>query len=84
MIVEIIHADVHDRETLAAFFRRLADDFEGNGDSGKNVTVFAFLEALSAWLGSADQLSKNLGRSVPAEPSWQFMAEMLAAATVYE
>lgn len=76
--------EVHDRETLAAFVRGLSDDFERNGDSWENVTVFAFLEALSAWLGSADQLFKNLGRSVPAESSWQFMAEMLAAATVHE
>lgn len=75
---------VHDRSTLVAFIGQMADNFLDDQDEWENVTVHSFLEALSAWLGSADQLYRNLNKSFPEQPSWNMIAEMLMAARIYE
>ena len=76
--------DVHDRRDLAIFLGQMADDFRDNYDSWENTTIYAFLDGLSAWLASADNLYRNLHRELPEQPSWAFVAEMFLAARVYE
>jgi hypothetical protein len=75
---------INDRISLVAFLAELARDFRLNEDSWENNDIYAFLEAMSAWLSSADQLYKNLQRPIPVEPSWRFFAEMFLAARLYE
>ncbi len=75
---------VDSREDLADFLASLAADFAHNRQEWENVTIDAFLDAWSAWLRSCDQLYRNRDTTAPASPTWQFIADMLLAARVYE
>ena len=51
----------------------------------ENLTTKDFLEALGAWLESADGFYNNLNLDTdPTNPSWQLFADALQAATIYE
>lgn len=76
--------DVHDRGDLVRLISQIAKDFRNHSDDWENVTVDAFLEALSAWLEDADGLYQNLNKEFPAQPTWSFVAEMVLAARIYE
>lgn len=75
---------VSDRFSLAKFIRALAEDCRRNEESWQNLTIYDFLESLSAWLPVADRYYENLGKVLPDEPSWLFFVEMILAAKVYE
>lgn len=51
----------------------------------ENSSTKHFLEALGAWLGSSEQLYKNLNLDTDANnPSWQLFADALRAGLIYE
>ena len=83
-------SQVSSREDLARFVRRLLADHEASeaaermspspphgpaAGGWENPTLPEFLEALAAYLEDA---------RLPAQPSWQTVAELLAAAKIYE
>lgn len=78
------------REELVAFVQLLADDFTANAAAWENRTPGAFLEALAAWLGSADSWALNMAKHRPdlwmdvEAPSWQLFARALRVARTYE
>jgi hypothetical protein len=82
--------DIDSRDKLASFIQLLSHDFESNGEAWENVTVGSFLEAMSAWLGSAGGWADNMTKHRPDlwvdvdEPSWQLFARALRAARTYE
>lgn len=75
---------VIDRSSLAQFIEKLAYDFLDNQESWENRDIFSFLDALSAWLGSVEQLYINTGRELSRQATWSFFAEMMLAAKIYE
>jgi hypothetical protein len=80
--MEIQYERIESKEQFLALIKNLSAE-----DSAKweNQSAVAFLEALSAWLESADSLYKNLNLVTDANsPSWQLFADALRAATVYE
>ncbi|WP_039913706.1 DUF7660 family protein [Cellvibrio mixtus] len=80
--MEIQYKKIERKEQLLALIKNLSEE-----DSSKweNQSSVAFLEALGAWLESADALYKNLNLGTNANiPSWQLFADALQAATIYE
>jgi len=75
---------VRDKEDLARFLVRLADSVSEEPDTWENDSVELLLRAWSAWLVDMDGYFMNRQESIPQSPSWQFVAEMLLAARVYE
>ena len=81
---------ISSREELAAFIQAISRDFESNAEAWENVTVGSFLEAMSAWLASADSWAENMIRLRPdlwldvETPSWQLFARALRVARTYE
>lgn len=65
---------------LGALRQALTDD----PDELQNLTVFDYLEAAEAWLADSDRRSRRLHENVPANPTWAFVAEILAAGAKYE
>lgn len=72
------------REQLVAFLDQLADSFLKEPERWENADLESLLRAWSAWLEDMDGFFLNRGESVPSEPSWQLVAQMLLAARVYE
>ncbi|RUP01591.1 MAG: hypothetical protein EKK34_28430 [Mycobacterium sp.] len=82
--IDAMALQVSDRLSLAKFIGQLAADFVDNQKSWDNRDLYSFFDALSAWLGSADQLYRNTGRVFPEQMTWALVAEMLLAARIYE
>lgn len=75
---------VRTRGDLAEFVRNLAADLKQRPEAGENADLGAFLEAASAWNEDMDGYYQTRGESVPSQPDWRTLAEILAAARVYE
>lgn len=72
------------REELAAFVALLAREAQQAPKDWENTDLHSFLEALAAWISDMDGYFVNRSEKVPEQPSWRTLAQMLAAATVYE
>jgi hypothetical protein len=75
---------LHTRAELAAFLENLADSVVEEPEVWENDTLERFLRAWSAWIADMDGYFVQRGLSVPGEPSWRLIAQMLLAARVYE
>lgn len=80
----VLEADaVHSRETFCAFLEGLAGRVRA-GSPVPNDTLDSFLGGVAGWAADMDGYFQNRGEEVPAEPSWQLLAHLLAAGLVYE
>ena len=76
--------EVQSRVDLAAFVAQLRTDLAANLERWANSDLDGYLEALGAWLQDADGWFANRGEPIPSTPSWSLLAQMLAAAAIYE
>lgn len=72
------------REQFAGFLDRLADSLVEDPEDWENETLERFIRAWSVWVVDMDGYFLSRGETVPREPTWQLMAQMLLAARVYE
>lgn len=80
--MEVDYFRVESKEQLLTLLKKLSSESDSNWE---NVNTRDFLEAMAAWLGSADNLYRNLNIDTSTvEPSWQLFADAIQAATVYE
>jgi hypothetical protein len=73
---------VNEREDLAKLLTSALEELRVHPERWENVTLEDFLEAWAAWVADMDVWARNTGRSI--EPSWQLIAQMVAAASIYE
>ena len=76
--------DVRDKKSLAAFVRELAEELARNPKAWENRDLPAFLGAMAAWIDDMDGYYTNMGEEPPAEPTFETIADILMAATMYE
>ncbi|MFI9030057.1 hypothetical protein [Streptomyces sp. NPDC053560] len=76
--------EIRSHGELAAFVRDLHQEYLSRGQEWENSNLERFLEALAAWIDSADGLYRNFGKDLPPAGDWTFFARSLQAATVYE
>jgi hypothetical protein len=69
---------------LAEFVSALVEDLKANSESWENATLERYLAALASWLEDSDGYYENQGRKTPVNLTWQDVAHMLMAATMYE
>jgi hypothetical protein len=77
-------AGVDGKQALADFVEALREDLRTNPSEWESATLDRFLGALASWIEDSDGYYRNRGEPVPTLPSWRNIAEMLAAARVYE
>ncbi len=77
-------ASVGSRHALAAFVRALLRDMRESPDTNENRDLGSYLEAMAAWIEDMDGYYADRGEPLPEQPSWRTVAEILAAAAVYE
>ena len=75
---------VRTREDLVVFLEELRRDLRGNREAWENDDLEAYLEALQAVLADWRGRFANRGETIPEDPTWALLAEVLLAATVYE
>ncbi|MFF4309570.1 hypothetical protein [Streptomyces sp. NPDC001507] len=77
-------SEVSSRDEFVAFVRELHQDYLRRGHEWENQSLDQFLEALAAWMDASPAWYRNLGKEIPEEGDWTFLARALQAATVYE
>ena len=75
---------VHSRQEFAQFVRTLAEQFRCRPVAWENGDLAAYLEAIAAWVTDMEGYYRNRGESVPDQPTWHTLQEILEAAKVYE
>jgi hypothetical protein len=75
---------IRSREDFLTFLRALLQDFEEHGTEWENQSLWAYLEALIAWLDDAGRYAEHIGKPWPEQPDWQFVSRMFLAARDYE
>ncbi|MFF8617294.1 hypothetical protein [Streptomyces sp. NPDC015350] len=76
--------EISSRDELVAFVRELHRDYLRRGHEWENQNLDHFLGALAAWMDDSPGWYRNLGKRLPEEGDWAFLARALQAATVYE
>ncbi|MER5499674.1 MULTISPECIES: hypothetical protein [unclassified Streptomyces] len=76
--------EISSRDELVAFVRELHRDYLHRGHEWENQNLDHFLGALAAWMDDSPGWYRNLGKRLPEEGDWAFLARALQAATVYE
>jgi hypothetical protein len=80
--MEIDYEKIESKEALISLIQKLSSEDSG---AWENISTTDFLEALAAWLESADGFYRNFNLETRSEkPSWQLFADALRAATIYE
>ena len=74
---------VSNARDLAEFLRRLAETMR-SGKLEEHPLSADFVEAASAWCDDMPGYFDNLREPVPQQPSWSFIAQLFAAARIYE
>ncbi|MEH7356242.1 hypothetical protein V7150_22260 [Neobacillus drentensis] len=76
--------NVNSREDLIEFINHLRMDLQTNKDEWENITLEDFLEAMEAWVNDMEGYYSNSNQSVPKQPSWKTIADILYASSMYE
>ncbi len=78
--------NVQTREDIAAFVRTLRENLleGGHADEWENPTLERYLAALATWVDDMDGYFQNRGETVPDQPSWNLIGQILYAARSYE
>ncbi|HEV8574917.1 MAG TPA: hypothetical protein VGR43_09440 [Dehalococcoidia bacterium] len=77
-------AAIESRDDFVRFARALLADFRENGETWENGTLERYLESLAAWVEAMDRVYRNRGETLPSQPSWRMLGEILYAASMYE
>ena len=74
---------VESAEDLVAVITHLRTNLQERPEEWENQTLDSFLEAMGAWVSTFPQVYINTGQAIP-EPDWNFVADCLRAARIYE
>jgi hypothetical protein len=72
------------REDFVQFARGLAEQFRLRPEEWENRDPASYLEAMAAWVEDMDGYYQNRGETVPSQPTWNTLRDILEAAKVYE
>jgi hypothetical protein len=84
VVAVISTEDVRSREDLVRFFADLSEEIYAGRATLENATSGDLVEAASRWVQDMDGFFFNRGEEVPSEPSWELIAQIIAASLVYE
>ncbi|MDP9373188.1 MAG: hypothetical protein M3Q65_12195 [Chloroflexota bacterium] len=75
---------IRSRDDFVSFVHALVQDLKENPDEWESCELGDYLEGLAVWVGTMDQLHRNLGEPVPKEPTWNLFGQMLLGAKYQE
>lgn len=72
------------RADFVKFVRELCTDLETSAEHWENSDLRSYLAAMASWIEDMEGYYQKSGQSLPQQPSWKILAEILLAARVYE
>ena len=77
-------ANVNSKEEFMKFIGLLIIDFKENQDEWENRTLESYLEGIQSWIEDMDGYFENNNIQKPENVNWNFLANILYAAKIYE
>jgi hypothetical protein len=77
-------AAVQSHTDVARVVEQMLDDLREHPHEWENWTLEQFLDALAASLDALEPLHLNRGETLPSQPTWKLLAQILVMATGYE
>lgn len=77
-------AKVSSKEDFEKFLELLILDFKENQNEWENNTVESYLEGILSWVEDMDGYFENNNVEKPENINWNFLANILYAAKIYE
>jgi hypothetical protein len=75
---------IQTRQHCVDFVQALVQDLQANPQQWENSELRPYLEALGAFVNDIDGYFQNRGETMPEQPTWKMLAQVLLAARVYE
>jgi hypothetical protein len=75
---------IHTRDDLGLFIHQLVRDLRTCPERWENTSLETYLTAIAAWVQDMDGYYGNRGETVPQQPTWKQVGEILLAASLYE
>lgn len=75
---------IESKAEFLKFVGELLLDPRQNPDTWENPTQERLLEAMAASVHASDNSYRNTGRLIPTNADWQYFADALMAARIYE
>ncbi len=84
--MNLIHSVDHiDSQTsLVNFIQALIQDYSHDPSAWEHTSIDSYLEALAAWVADMEGYYERHGLTMPQEPTWHIVGQMLLAAKSYE
>lgn len=77
-------AKVHSKEDFIKFLNLLIHDYRNNQSEWENKTLEDYLEAILSWVEDMEGYFENNKLEKPKNIDWNFFANVLYAAKIYE
>ena len=75
---------IHSHADFVAFSNAFLKDLKEKPEGWENRDLAGFLEALAAWVQDMNGYYQAKGGTIPLQPSWKMLGQILLAAKVYE
>ncbi|MEH7452996.1 DUF7660 family protein [Gottfriedia acidiceleris] len=75
---------VKSREDLIRFIFDMRMDIRNNREKWENITLENYLEAMETWVNDMDGYYLNTKQTLPKQPTWKIIADLLYASSIYE
>ena len=72
------------REHFVSFVRSLLYNLKEDPDSWENRDLGSYLDAIVGWVEDMEGYYANRGESLPQQPNWKVLGQILLAAKFYE
>jgi hypothetical protein len=82
-LIQVIE-QTRSRADFITFLQTLRSNLQQKPEEWENRDLVSFLKAMAAWVEDMDGYYQNLGESIPDQPTWKTMGQILLAARVYE
>jgi hypothetical protein len=76
--------DIKTKNDFLEFLKYLINDLKLNPEKWENYDLNSYLEGVQAWIEDMEGYYKNTNQKVPEDINWQFIANVLLAAKMYE
>lgn len=75
---------IKSKADFVEFVESLAEDLRSSPEEWENKTLLQFLEAIANWTEDMEGYYANNNLPTPENVNWKVMADILAAAKIYE
>lgn len=81
---EVDISNVTTRDDVVGVIHAMINDLRKHKDDWANTSLDTYLDALATSIEDIEQTYTERGETMPSQPSWKLVAELLVSASAYE